>query len=183
MNFVKYFFIIVGVLFLSLVAVGIFKTDFQSQASIEIDAPKEQVFKVYHNPLLYKRWLSNFQSIEQLEGKPNSIGNTQKLMFNSQTGEVTSLEQTLKELKPGTVIVYDYHNQWLEGTSKAIFSDTTEGKTKIELTLNYSGKGIVQNALLFLMGSSIDKGHQQNLEQLKLLIEESKPDDLNETDD
>jgi hypothetical protein len=28
------------------------------------------------------------------------------------------------------------------------------------------------------MGSSIDKGHQQNLEKLKQLIEQSKPEEL-----
>ena len=53
MTFVKYFFIVIGVLFLSLVAVGIFKTDYQSKASIEIEAPKDQVFAVYNNPLLF----------------------------------------------------------------------------------------------------------------------------------
>lgn len=183
MKFVKYFFIVIGILFLSLVAVGIFKTDYQSQASVEIDAPKQQVFAVYNNPLLYKRWMSNFQAIEQLEGEPNTIGNKHRLTFNTQTGEVTTLDQTLTEIKSGELITYNYENQWLEGTNKATFTSDTQGKTTIELTLDYSGRGIVQNALLFLMGSSIDKGHQQNLEKLKTLIEQSKPEELHDNGD
>ena len=183
MKFVKYFFIVVGLLFLSLVAVGIFKTDFQSQASVEINAPQKQVFAVYNNPLLYKRWMSNFQAIEQLEGEPNTIGNKHRLKFNTETGEITTLDLTLKEYQPTELIIYNYENQWLIGTNKASFSGTEQGKTKLQLKLDYNGKGIVQNALLFLMGSSIDKGHQQNLEKLKQLIEQSKPEELSDSEE
>ena len=182
MTFVKYFFIVIGVLFLSLVAVGIFKTDYQSKASIEIEAPKDQVFAVYNNPLLYKRWMSNFQGIEQLEGQPNAIGNKHRLKFNTETGEITTLDQTLTEYQADQKIVYKYENQWLEGINTATFTSNNKGLTRIELRLNYSGRGIVQNALLFLMGSSVDKGHQQNLGQLKSLIEESKPQALEYSD-
>ncbi|WP_223668755.1 SRPBCC family protein [Kangiella shandongensis] len=179
MKIVKYFFIFIGVLLLTLVAIGIFKTDFKSQASVVIDAPKKQVFAVYHSPLLYKQWMSNFHSIEQLEGQPNEIGNKHRLTFTAATEEVTTLDQTLAEIVSGERIVYHYDNQWLKGTSTTQFSTVDNDQTKVDLTLEYSGKGIVQNALLFLMSSSVDKGHQHNLEQLKKLIESSSPDELN----
>lgn len=179
MKVVKYFFIFIGVLLLTLVAIGIFKTDFKSQASVVIDAPKKQVFAVYNNPLLYKQWMSNFHSIEQLEGQPNKVGNKHRLTFTTATEEVTTLDQTLAEIISGELIVYNYDNQWLKGTSTTVFNTTENGQTKIELSLEYSGKGIVQNALLFLMSSSVDKGHQHNLTQLKQLIESSSPDELN----
>lgn len=177
MNFLKYFLIFIGVLFLSLIAVGIFKTNFQSTASINIEADKSQVFGVYNNPLLYNRWVSNFQAIEQVEGQPNEIGNKHRLIFNTETGERTTLDKTLKTYKPDDLIVYDYNNQWLKGTSKTTFTESN-GTTTLTIELNYSGQGIVQNSLLFLMGSSIDTGHQTNLEQLKDLIEQSQADAL-----
>lgn len=178
MKFIKYFLIFIGVLFLTLVAVGIFKTNFHSSAAITIDAPRSQVFAVYNSPLLYERWMSNFHAIEQLEGQPNAIGNKHRLKFTTETGEITTLDQTLAELNNGEQIVYHYENQWLKGTSTTTFGTTENNQTQIELVLDYSGQGIVQNALLFLMGSSIDKGHQQNLEQLKALIEESQAEAL-----
>ncbi|AOE49058.1 SRPBCC family protein [Kangiella sediminilitoris] len=179
MNIIKYVFIFIGVLLLSLVAVGIFKTDYHSQASVMIDAPQKQVFAVYNNPLLYKQWMSNFHSYEQLEGKPNEIGNKQRLTFTTGTEEVTTLEQTLTAMTQDELLSYNYSNQWLEGQSTASFQQTENGQTQVSLTLDYSGKGIVQNALLFLMSSSVDKGHQQNLEKLKSMIENSAPDKLN----
>ncbi|GAA4358696.1 SRPBCC family protein [Kangiella marina] len=181
MKFVKYFFIVIGVILLTLVAIGIFKTDYQSKASIEINAPKHQVFAVYNNPLLYKRWMTNFQALEQLEGQMNEIGNKHRLKFTTGSGEITTLDQTLVEFKPSELIRYNYDNQWLEGTSNATFVDTGNGTTTIDLRLDYTGRGIVQNALLFLLSSTIDQGHQYNLEQLKTLIEESKPDELEYT--
>lgn len=178
MKFVKYFFIVIGVILLTLVAIGIFKTDYQSKASIEINAPKQQVFAVYNNPLLYKQWMTNYQGLEQLEGQMNEVGNKHRLSFTTGSGEITTLDQTLLEFKPNELIRYDYENQWLEGTSKATFTDTGNGTTQIDLHLDYTGRGIVQNSLLFLLSSTIDQGHQHNLEQLKKLIEESKPEEL-----
>lgn len=178
MKFVKYFFIVIGVILLTLVAIGIFKTDYQSKASIEIEAPQHQVFAVYNNPLLYTHWMTNYQGLEQLEGQMNEIGNKHRLKFTTGSGEITTLDQTLAEFKANELISYNYENQWLEGTSKATFTDTGNGTTKIDLHLDYSGRGIVQNALLFLLSSTIDQGHQHNLEQLKALIEDSKPEEL-----
>ena len=181
MKFVKYFFIVIGVILLTLVAIGIFKTDYQSKASIEIEAPQHQVFAVYNNPLLYKHWMTNFQGLEQLEGQMNELGNKHRLKFTTGSGEITTLEQTLVEFNPSELISYNYENQWLEGTSKATFVDTGNGTTRIDLQLDYTGRGIVQNSLLFLLSSTIDQGHQHNLEQLKVLIEESKPEELDYT--
>lgn len=178
MKFLKYCLLIIGVLFLALVAVGIFKTNFESKASIEINAPQSQVFAVYNNPLLYKRWMSNFEAIEQLDGTPNSIGNKHRLKFTTETGEITTLDKTLAQYQSPELVAYDYENQWLTGSSEARFSNTETGTTRIDLDLTYSGQGIVQNSLLFLMGSSIDQGHQVNLEQLKALIEQSAPDSM-----
>lgn len=181
MKFAKYLFIVVGVIFLTLVAIGIFKTDYQSKASIEINAPQSQVFAVYNNPLLYQHWMTNYQSLEQLEGQINEVGNKHRLNFTTGSGEISSLEQTLLAYKADELVRYSYQNQWLEGTSTAKFEQTDAGSTKINLTLNYTGKGIVQNALLFLLGSTIDEGHQHNLEQLKKLIEESQPEQLEDS--
>lgn len=178
MKFAKYFFIVVGVILLTLVAIGIFKTDYQSKASVEIEAPQHQVFAVYNNPLLYKRWMTNYQGFEQLEGQLNDIGNKHRLKFTTGSGEITTLDQTLAEFTPNELISYHYQNQWLEGTSTATFTDTGNGTTRIDLRLDYTGRGIVQNSLLFLLSSTIDQGHQYNLEQLKSLIEESKPEEL-----
>ncbi|RDX35755.1 SRPBCC family protein [Kangiella sp. HD9-110m-PIT-SAG07] len=178
MKFIKYFFIVIGVILLTLVAIGIFKTDYQSKASVEIEAPQKQVFAVYNNPLLYERWMTNFQSIEQLEGQINEINSKHRLKFTTGSGEITTLEQTLTEYQPSELIRYHYDNQWLKGTSTATFESTGDGSTTINLTLEYTGQGIVQNALLFLLSSTIDQGHQHNLEQLKALIEESKPEGL-----
>lgn len=180
MKFLKYFLLIIGVLFLALIAVGIFKTNFESKASIQIKASQSQVFAVYNNPLLYKRWMSNFEAIEQVDGKPNTIGNKNRLEFTTETGEITTLDQTLTQYKPPELVAYNYENQWLKGSSEVHFSTTETGTTRIEIMLTYSGQGIVQNSLLFLMGSSIDQGHQTNLEQLKVLIEESAPDSIEE---
>ncbi|GAA4344766.1 SRPBCC family protein [Kangiella taiwanensis] len=178
MKFAKYFFIVVGVILLTLVAIGIFKTDYQSKASVEIEAPQHQAFAVYNNPLLYKRWMTNYQGFEQLEGQLNDIGNKHRLKFTTGSGEITTLDQTLAEFTPNELISYNYQNQWLEGTSTATFTDTGNGTTRIDLRLDYTGRGIVQNSLLFLLSSTIDQGHQYNLEQLKSLIEESKPEEL-----
>ena len=178
MKIFKTVFLIIGVLFLTLVAIGIFKREFSSQASISINAPVDRVFAVYNNPFLLHHWLDNFHSIENISGQPNQVGSKWRLHFKDQEGDLATVDETLIDYQANKLIAFDYSNQWLDGKHQAIFEPDTKAQTRITIQQNYSGKGIVQNAMLFLMGHHIDESNQKNLQQLKVLIEQAQADNL-----
>lgn len=80
MKVLKYGFIFIGTLFMVLVAIGIFKRNFESNSSVTIDAPVEQVFAVYNNPLLLNHWIAEFHSIENVSGSLNEVGDRKSVV-------------------------------------------------------------------------------------------------------
>lgn len=179
MKVLKYGFIFVGTLFLILVAIGIFKRDFDSKASVTINAPVQQVFSVYTNPLLLNHWLAEFDSLENISGSLNEIGSEWNMNYKSAEGNLISMKHTLTSYSANQQIGYDYTNQWLTGQTVVTFEATSDKTTTVNMVQQYSGKGIVQNAILFLIQGSIEEVNQANLERLKKLIEETSPDELN----
>ena len=178
MKILKAIFLIIGILFLTLVAIGIFKRDFTSQATIDINAPVDQTFAIYNNPFLLNRWLTDFKSMENISGKLNQVGSQWKLTFNNQNGDDVIVNETITAFVQDKRITFDYDNIWLTGHNETVFESLSANKTKITLTQEYSGKGIIQNAMFFLMSSHVDNLNQQNLEQLKSLIEQSRAEDF-----
>lgn len=183
MKVLKYGFIFIGTLFMVLVAIGIFKRDFDSKASVTIEAPVEQTFAVYNNPLLLNHWLAEFHSIENASGSLNEVGSSWKMNYQSTEGNLITMQHTLTSYIANQQVGYDYSNEWLTGKTVVTFEANNDGTTSVTMVQQYSGKGIVQNAILFLIQGSIEEVNQSNLEQLKKLIESTHPDKLEDEDE
>lgn len=183
MKVLKYGFIFIGTLFMVLVAIGIFKRNFESNSSITIDAPVEQVFAVYNNPLLLNHWIAEFHSIENVSGSLNEVGSQWQMNYQSAEGTPITMQHTLTSYTANQQVGYDYSNEWLTGTTQVIFEGSDNKSTIVTMNQKYSGKGIVQNAILFLIQGSIEEVNQSNLEQLKKLIESTHPDKLEDDDE
>lgn len=179
MKFLKYIFIFIGTLFLILVAIGIFKRDFDSKASVIIEAPVQQTFAVYTNPLLLNHWLAEFHSLENVSGSLNEVDSEWTMNYKSAEGSLIKMQHTLTSYVANKQVGYDYANEWLTGQTTVTFEATDNNTTTLTMVQQYSGKGIVQNAILFLIQGSIEEVNQGNLEKLKKLIEETSPDELN----
>lgn len=179
MKFLKYGFILIGTLFMVLIAIGIFKRNFDSKASVTIEAPVQQVFSVYTNPLLLNHWLAEFHSIENISGSLNEIGSQWSVNYTSAEGNPVSIKHTLTAYAANQKIGYDYDNEWLTGQTIVTFEAVDDNTTTMTMVQQYSGKGIVQNTILFLIQGSIEEVSQSNLESLKKLIEGTHPDKLN----
>jgi len=183
MKVLKYGFILIGTLFMVLVAIGIFKRDFESKASVTIEAPAAQVFAVYNNPLLLNHWVAEFHSIENISGSLNELGSQWQMNYQSTEGTPIKMQHTLTSYIANQQVGYDYANEWLTGKTLVSFEATDNGTTSVSMVQQYSGKGIVQNAILFLIQGSIEEVNQSNLEQLKKLIESTHPDKLEDEDE
>ncbi|MHC9511537.1 SRPBCC family protein [Kangiella sp. M94] len=179
MKFLKYGFIFIGTLFMVLVAIGIFKRDFDSKASVTIDAPVQQVFAVYNNPLLLNHWLAEFHSLENVSGSLNEVGSEWTMNYKSAEGNLIKMQHTLTSYVANQQISYDYANEWLTGQTTVTFEPADNNTTTVTMVQQYSGKGIVQNAILFLIQGSIEDVSQSNLESLKKLIERTEADEMN----
>lgn len=183
MKVLKYGFIFIGTLFMVLVAIGIFKRNFESNSSVTIEAPVEQVFVVYNNPLLLNHWVAEFHSIENISGSLNEVGSQWQMNYQSAEGTPIKMQHTLTSYIASQQVGYNYENEWLTGQTLVTFEAQDKQTTSITITQQYSGKGIIQNAILFLIQGSIEEVNQTNLEQLKKLIESTHPDKLQDDDE
>ncbi|MCW8857681.1 MAG: SRPBCC family protein [Kangiella sp.] len=179
MKVLKYGFIFIGTLFLILVAIGIFKRNFDSKASVTIEAPVQQTFAVYTNPLLLNHWLAEFHSLENVSGSLNEVGSEWTMNYKSAEGNLIKMQHTLTSYVANQQVGYDYANEWLTGQTMVTFEAIDDKTTNVTMVQQYSGKGIVQNAILFLIQGSIEEVNQSNLESLKKLIEGTQADELN----
>ena len=115
MKFLKYGFIFIGTLFMILIAIGVFKRDFDSKASVTIQAPIADVFATYNNPQYWNQWQAEFDSFELINGSLTEVGS--KWLMNYQSGQDNSIsmQHTLTAFMNNQKVAYDYENEWLAG--------------------------------------------------------------------
>lgn len=177
-QFLRYLFVAIGFIAISLTIIGLVNTSFSNSAIVTIKERAHKVFAVYNNPLLMNHWLKDFKSAEKTQGKLNQVGSQWLISFKSKGKEAVTLQKTLKEFKLNQQISYDFQNNWLSGRETISFTRNNPTSTVLTLEQRYSGTGILQNAFFFFMQDGIAQANQKNLERLKKLVEDSKVEDF-----
>ena len=176
MKFLKWLLIVIATVFLAFVIIGWLNPVHTSRAEVMVDAEPQQAFAVMNNPALMDRWLYMFKRIENLSGGPNQVGSRWKLVFSDESGGEMEMVETVTVFESGKRFAFDYDNDWMTGTADTRFTGQ-DGKTRITMEQEFRGKNLWKNALLTLSGSRIDEINQQNLDNLKQLVEASSVSD------
>ena len=167
---------IIGVLLaLAFVALGGFlflgynEPEFDFQNGIDIAAPVEQTWIVFHDPERMPLWLSGFVKIEYLRGEPAEVGSYYRLTFKEGDREMVMTEQ-ITRVEENERFGMNFETGMMTADTLVTFQPIPQG-TRIASETTVRGKGIFWQSMLLWYRDEMQSRQQGDLERLKGVVE------------
>jgi|SRR5712671_4101970 len=140
--------------------------------TVEINLPINKVIELFLDKANFKDWKKDFISYEHIQGTPDEIGSSDKLVFKRVT-----LIETVTSKKLPSEISYEYEHK--RGTKTIMihkasnhFTLLQENKTLYELDSEITKIfGLLPKIIMGLMKGASNKYAQDQLNQFKLFAE------------
>lgn len=175
MKYLKYF---IGlILFLTLIFVGrgLMTPSISYSSEIIVDKSIEEAWAVMNDESKVTQWLKDLTKVEHVSGEKGKVGAVTKYTF-SQNGSESSILETLKVIRPNEHIAMDFE---IEGVMDMIYMadfSTKDGKTHIKSSTTNKAKNFPMQCMLPFMKGSFQSQEDENMANLKKLIEENTTD-------
>ncbi|MGB0863268.1 MAG: SRPBCC family protein [Saprospiraceae bacterium] len=140
--------------------------------SVEIDAPIEKVVALWENEAYFKEWQDGFESIEYLEGTPNSIGAKARIVLQDKM-RIELIETIISiNLPKEKTALYEHIHMTNTQTSRfeVISTNKTLYKSEVEY-IQFNGFMIKLMAKLF--PGKFKAQSQKWMNQFKIFVENS----------
>lgn len=137
---------------------------------IEINAPRDQVIKLFDNPENMKHWQEGLLSYEPLTGTPGQEGATAKLVYRMGKKEMVLIEHVLTRNLPeafhGTYDTKGVHN-----IQKNYFEEINENTTRWKSISEFYFSGFMMKTIGFLMPGAFQKQSKKYMQDFKNFAE------------
>lgn len=171
----KTLYVVIGILIFSAVLfylIGVISPGQQSSSEIQVKAPLEHSWNVYHDENLMKEWMPGLKRFEVVSGKKNTVGAKYELTLQSQANKETKMYETVTDFDPFSEFSMDYSNDMLTGSTKVEFKNQGDTMTVISTVNNYRGKTIFMRSMFHFFNWKIEDETLKQEETLKELIEQ-----------
>jgi hypothetical protein len=155
----------VVLLFLSL---GLLVPSYEYQCSIKVNATPEKCWAVYHDTKKMGEWLKGFESLTLKKGEYLSSGSTYEIIVNDDGHRMVMAEKII-EINVPSKVSYELNNDVLNSEYSFSFEGTKS--TTITSWYKITGKNILWRSILFLSKSYMTNSGQEQLDELKKVIE------------
>lgn len=170
MKFVKYFLGFIGILVLVFVAIGFISPSISYESEIEVNKPVKEAWAVMNDESKISQWLKGLTKAELVSGEKGTVGAVTKFTFK-QDGNESIITETIKSIEENkhvsmTFVIKDVMNMdyRLDFTEK-------DGKTYIKSSTINNGEGFIMRSMVPLMKSAMQKQEDENIANLKAVIE------------
>ena len=139
--------------------------------TILIQAPVQRVWDIFMDPGYLQFWLTNFVSIEPLEGLPGEPGSTSRLIVNERGREIVVIEKVV-DMVPQEFYAFTMTNPDFEAINELRFTTEASG-TLITQTSQFLPKGFFMKMMMPMLKGEMKKRMSNELQKLKQVIENS----------
>ena len=141
--------------------------------SVEINAPIEKVVALWENKEYFKKWQDGFESIQHLEGIPNTIGAKSRIVLQDKMR--IELIETIISINLPEEKTALYEHIHMTNTQISRFETTKNGKTLYKSEVEYiKFNGLMIKLMAKLFPGKFKKQSQKWMKQFKTFVENSK---------
>ncbi|HZF16620.1 MAG TPA: SRPBCC family protein [Steroidobacteraceae bacterium] len=166
----KWIAMVVGLLCAGFLMLGFIKPEVAVRNSTVVQRSPEVVWKVFTDGARATRWMPGLKSIETISGAPLQVGSRHKLVFGEGGGNV-EMEEVVTAVEPNKLFAFDANLKDATG-STIVRLTPSDGGTELSFESVYRGRSVWGRSMMALMQSVISKNEDENLQKLKVLIEE-----------
>lgn len=136
---------------------------------IEIDRPVKDVYAVMSNIDKASQWITGLKKVEPLSGTPGQVGFESKYTFEERGKEVVFYEKIL-EVVPESHFSFHLRSDGIDMETKTVLK-AQDGGTIVQMNNKVKANGLIMKLALPLMKGVMKKRQNQDLQQLKQLVE------------
>lgn len=136
---------------------------------VEINEPRDVVWKYFNDTDKMGEWLKGFKKIETISGKPNGVGSKYKLYFVDQGNEIVMYE-TVTAFKDKEFISFRLDHEILSSDVEIRITESN-GRTVIHQKVHSVGSNIFWRTIFAFTVSDFEENAQESLDKLKSNVE------------
>lgn len=150
-------------------AFGILNPSLSTETRVEIDKPRDVVWKYFTDESKMKEWMPNLKSIEPISGKPLTAGSKFRIVFEEDGTEIVMIE-TMKEVIKEEVFAFVLENEMINADVRIEFLDKGE-KTELVEKNTFIGGNLFWRSLFAITKSNFEQNSAEIYNRLKTNIE------------
>lgn len=171
MKYLKYLLFLIIVLVLLFIGKGFLTPAVTYEGEVIVKKPIEEAWAVMSDESKLSEWLKAIKKIELISGSPNTIGAVSKI-YVVENGQEMVMEETITAITPNEDIAMTFTMDFMN-MDYEMFMKEMDGSTHISTKSNVVGNGIFARSIVSFMTSSMKAQEDENLRNLKTVIEEN----------
>ncbi len=169
MKYLKYLIILILVLGIAFIAKGMITPSISYETEIVVNKPVQESWAVMSDESNLPKWIRGFKKIEPVSGTPNTLGAVSKVYIEEEGTEMI-MEETITAFKENEHMAMSFTMDFMNIDYEMFFKDQG-GKTVITTKTNTTGNSMIAKSMLSFMSDGMGKQEDENLNNLKNLIE------------
>jgi len=171
MKYLKYLIVLIIILGLIVIAKGFLTPSISYETEIVVNKPVQESWAVISDESNLSKWIKGFKKIELVSGTPNTVGAVSTVYIEEEEGGAEMvMKETITALKENEHMGMTFTMDFMDINYEMFFKDQ-DGKTVITTKTNTKGNTIIAKSILSFMSDAMGTQEDENLNNLKNLIE------------
>ncbi|MFK8005828.1 MAG: SRPBCC family protein [Saprospiraceae bacterium] len=170
MKYLKYFLGIIAVLALLFIGKGILTPSLSYSSEIIVDKPIKEAWAVMNDESKISQWLKGIKDVKHVSGEKGKVGAVTQYTFD-ENGQESVILETIKTIRPNEHINMDFVMEGVMAMDYQVDFTEKNGKTHITSSTVTKGIGMLMRSMVSFMKSSMQDQEDENMGNLKKLIE------------
>lgn len=169
MKYLKYllgFILLIAIIFFGK---GLLTPSIYYESEIVVNKSAEESWAVMSDETKLSQWIKEVTKIELISGTANTVGAVSKI-YVEDGGQEMVMEETVKAVKPNELLSMSFTMDFMDMDYEMHLKEK-EGKTTIITKSTTTGNGLFAKSMVSFMTSSMETQENENLINLKTLIE------------
>ena len=181
MKYLKYIVGFIALLFLLFIGRGLLTPFISYESEITVDKSNKEAWAVMNDESKIHEWLQGITNIEHVSGEKGNVGAITRYTFNND-GQESIILETIKSITPNEQITMVFKMEGVMVMDYQLDFSNQNGKTHIKSSTINKGEGIIMRSMIPFMKSSMKTQEDENMSNLKKLIEENTTNYFPETE-
>ena len=175
MKYLKYLLGVIALLAAIFFINGMITPSISYSSEISVDKPLNEAWAVMNDDSKISQWLKGIKSVEHVSGEKGTPGAVMKYVFE-ENGQESEVVETLKEIRKNEYVAMDFAMEGAMDMAYQVHFSEKDGKTNIKSETVAQGQGMFMKSMLSFMTSTMQAQEDEDMSNLKKLIEENTTD-------
>ncbi len=174
MKYLKYTLYALLLLAVLFIVKGFLTPSIYYESEIIVNKPVNESWAVMSDDTNLPKWIKGLKKIELINGTANTVGAISKI-YVEDNGQEMIMEEIITAVTPNEHLAMTFTMDFMDMDYEILFKEK-DGKTSIKSKSTTTGNGIIAKSMISFMTSSMQAQEDENLNNLKKLIEENTKD-------